>query len=256
MNIYASDLDQTLIYSRKWIKGLENEVSIIEEKDGEIISYIHNNAKEELIELSNKNIFIPVTTRTLEQYNRIDFSFLCVKYAITTNGGYILENGKVNKEWQNKINSELSKYPSIKDMKKKLKKLLKLDSVKKFRIADEMFFYIVVDEEMFEHELIKEYKKEFENNNWTIVDQGKKIYFMPKVLSKGNALKFLKERLGSKYVVSSGDSILDLSLKEVSNDFLIPGHSKIDTLSKIDEKGISSGYKLIFIANNILNCVD
>jgi hypothetical protein len=54
-------------------------------KDDKIISYILSDTLENLKSLMDKVIFIPATTRTMEQYRRIKiFRDIVPKYAVVT----------------------------------------------------------------------------------------------------------------------------------------------------------------------------
>jgi len=72
LKIFACDLDQTLIYSSKFIFNLslaeKEKIRIIEAKDGIAISYISVDCIAKIQEIMENNIFIPATTRTIEQY--------------------------------------------------------------------------------------------------------------------------------------------------------------------------------------------
>ncbi|MDP4181327.1 MAG: HAD family hydrolase, partial [Bacillota bacterium] len=144
--IFVSDLDQTLIFSKKHIgEGLEDKVLPIEMKNEEIISYIHKEVLEKLRNLNDKLIFIPATTRTLEQYNRVQAfkEYLSPKYAIVNHGGSILVNGELDLKWQNHISDIVSKQCAtlnyIKEMFKN--KLYNEEWVIDIRQVEDLFLY-------------------------------------------------------------------------------------------------------------------
>lgn len=98
--IYASDLDRTLIYSLSAIGVPEDTPGLVpaEVVDGRTVSYISQQALATLKELAAKIVFMPVTTRTIAQYRRINLfqETVIPDYAITSNGGNILVNGVVD----------------------------------------------------------------------------------------------------------------------------------------------------------------
>lgn len=74
MRMFASDLDRTLIYSNKALAdfGQSGEDLIgVERKDGREIAFMTQEARSLLKEISAQMLFVPVTTRTYEQYKRI-----------------------------------------------------------------------------------------------------------------------------------------------------------------------------------------
>ena len=73
--VVFSDLDRSIIYSNKFIGNLDKKtyecIEFIDEKE---ISYISFKTIELIKELTKNNLFIPTTTRTIEQFQRINFS--------------------------------------------------------------------------------------------------------------------------------------------------------------------------------------
>jgi len=244
VKVFASDLDQTLIYSNRWIKGKEDIVKCIEIYEEKPLSFMLLDEIKELKKIDEKHNFIPVTTRTKVQYERIKLP-ITPKYAVVANGATILIDGEVDKTWESRIASGLEKSMSTHDMKEKLVELLKLDGVQKLRDADGLFLYMITDVDVFDRSILKEYENFVESGLWSIHDQGKKVYFVPKVITKGAALNYLKEMNSYKYIVSAGDSDLDESMKSVSDHFIAPGHSKFEANYKCDSKGIDSGLEIV-----------
>ena len=49
--------------------------------------------------VNDKVVFVPATTRTVEQYGRIDLGIGNIEYALVCNGGVLLVNGKEDEAW-------------------------------------------------------------------------------------------------------------------------------------------------------------
>ena len=124
MKVFASDLDQTLIYSNRWIEGKEDIVKCIEIYEEKPLSFMLLDEIEELKEIDKKHNFIPVTTRTRVQYERIKLP-VTPRYAVVANGATILIDGEVDKTWESIITAGLNKSMSTSEMKEKLEELLK-----------------------------------------------------------------------------------------------------------------------------------
>ena len=105
--ILFSDLDRTIIHSSKFLKESINPEIVEFNKDKKPISYMEKEALLLLNELSNNLLFIPVTTRSLEQYKRIDLKITPLYY-ITSNGGIILKNNKRLKSLDDFIKNNMS----------------------------------------------------------------------------------------------------------------------------------------------------
>ncbi|MGB3368477.1 MAG: HAD family hydrolase [Acidaminobacteraceae bacterium] len=244
MKVFASDLDQTLIYSNKWIDGKEDIVKCIEIFEEKPLSFMLLDEIKKLIEIDKKYNFIPVTTRTKVQYERIKLP-VNPKYAVVANGATILIDGEIDKTWESIITVGLEKSMSTHDMKGKLEELLNLDGVEKLRDADGLFLYMITDVEKFDNSILRDYRNFVESGLWSIHDQGKKVYFVPKIITKGAALNYLKEMNSYDYIVSAGDSGLDESMKIASDHFIAPGHSKFEASYKCDSKGIDCGLEIV-----------
>ena len=79
---------------------------------------------------------------------------------------------------------------------------------------------------------------------WTRYSQGRKIYFIPDVLTKRNALVYLMEKEDIDKSIVSGDSLLDLSMLEVASQGMIPIHGDLVELLNNEIK------KRMFITKN------
>lgn len=98
MILFFADMDNTLIYSYKRDIGSDKiGVEFYPEKN-QMISYMTKTSWKLLQKVAHKLLFIPTTTRTIEQYQRINLGFVPL-YALVCNGGILLENGQENMRW-------------------------------------------------------------------------------------------------------------------------------------------------------------
>ena len=222
--IYFSDLDRTLIYSSKFLKDKNNKICI-EYIDGKEINYISKKTINLLKKLQEKRLLIPTTTRSREQFERIDFDKFGIyfEYSIVCNGGIILHNGKPLKEYDNYLKDELKKCGNINELYNDFKKKYeKYSEISKIRLVHNFFFYIVVDEEKFNDEILIDFRKELDCKNWNVFRSGRKIYFLPKVLNKETAIKFLMKYLKEDKLSALGDSKMDLNMLLLAEKVYIP----------------------------------
>ena len=94
---FHTDLDNTILYSYKHDIGPYK--SCVEIYQGRQVSYITDNTCTLLQQLKEKISIVPTTTRTIEQYNRIDLSVFSPRYALVCNGGVLLIDGREDTEW-------------------------------------------------------------------------------------------------------------------------------------------------------------
>ncbi|MCC5804359.1 HAD family hydrolase [Rossellomorea vietnamensis] len=253
MNAFASDLDRTLIFSQRMLAayGSDGNEECIELLDGKPISYISPKTKEGLKEIHEDMCFIPVTTRTIEQYKRIQLfqEDIVPEYAITSNGGTILKRGEVLKEWTLHVEGMLRNSTPLEEMMKKVTALDDTKWIKKIKPGDGVFFYIILHTDRFSSERFSELKKLSDHVGWQMSLQGRKLYFIPKVLTKWTALRYLREELGLKDICTAGDSILDLELITNGTYGIAPLHGevleKFPSLHQTKEAGIKASEEIV-----------
>lgn len=248
MNVFASDLDQTLIYSSKWLQD-GCDARLIETIEERPVSYILESTIKVLDQIMTSHAFIPVTTRTEAQYRRINHG-LDVDYAIVLNGGKVLINGEIDQEWASQVSKALMQGMTYDDAFSKLKPLVDVKGVEKLRDAEGVFLYLIVNEE-FDRTVLENYRHALDD--WQMNDQGRKIYFVPNAVQKGKALRYVLNKIHAHKVVAAGDSLLDLSMRPECDVFIAPEHGKIDSDIPLTCKGILNGYHIAEHALRILN---
>lgn len=229
--IFASDLDQTLIYSER-SKGdisLEDMVPV-ELYEGRYISYMTKLAMEKMEELQQLVEFVPVTTRIPAQYNRI-FKIreqFRPRYAIVSNGGTVLMNDQTDQEWnevvRESVKSHCAEHTEIIDL---FNKIAESHWVKSSTLCDDLFYSIVVERDQLPLESLDELRLQIANLGWSYSLQGRKIYLVPEKVSKGAAIAYVNEKLGSRYIYAAGDSLLDESLLLAADYAISPSHGEL-----------------------------
>lgn len=245
--IFATDLDNTMIFSHRRVVGLEKQLYCVEYYNGKPITYMTYSAIKMLKILISKMLVIPVTTRSISQFKRIEF-FSTTEYAIVDNGGVILHNGKKDSTWDNYINTILQKY-NLKETYEVFCSLPGLQSSPK--IVDEKFVFAKSDD----IDLCRKYLDcKLDTKIWQISYQGKKVYAIPIEITKGSALKYICESLiyDNQLIISAGDSNLDLSMLYYSNYSIIPRDCSLSNFN--NNKFFKTGVG-IYCADNILNLV-
>ncbi|MCM3766660.1 HAD family hydrolase [Neobacillus niacini] len=235
--IFASDLDRTIVYSERAILELgENEtirLKPVEQKDGRWVSYMPEGAYNALREVAQSGLFIPVTTRITEQFNRfvIFEDRECFPYAITANGAVILYKGEQLNDWTELI-AEKMKRESV--SQEELLSILERNEIQitgQLKQAGGYFFYYIleslplVNDRTYLQELVF-------RSGWRMSLQGRKLYFIPKAVSKGMALEFISNREGMKMIAGAGDSILDWDFLQHCQHRFVPNHGELANLSE------------------------
>ena len=199
--LFASDLDNTLIHSYKYRRA---DDICVEHYEGREQSFMSPRTLESLKKFSERNLFIPVTTRSIAQYRRIfwaeDFK---PRYAVVTNGAYFLD-GERQEDF---LRGVVTPYQD------ELKRQLAAADEKFFtiaRIVDESFLFLKCRDDIDADKLAF-------HTNLTVEHTGKKIYLFPPELNKGAALKLLIKRFSPEMVFSAGDSSIDLPMLQLAD---------------------------------------
>ena len=204
--IIFSDIDGTLIYSAKRRKVGD---IVIEYKDGEPISCITARQAEIFPRLSD---VIPVTTRSIEQYKRIEFAKFgfSPKYALCDNGGTLLVDGEVNAEWA-KWSGDI--YRECETEMSRFRELLERDPNRSFeiRLVDGLFLFTKSSRPSATLDFLGcgELCECFAT--------GEKVYVVPRKLGKGAAVKRFARLYGIAEFAAAGDSLMDLSMLNSAN---------------------------------------
>ncbi|MCA0758183.1 HAD hydrolase family protein [Paenibacillus sp. N4] len=229
--IFASDLDQTLIYSVRSKGDISLEEMVpVELHEGRHISYMTKPALDKLRLVAGTMHFVPVTTRIPRQFNRI-FGIteqLRPEYAIVSNGGTVMAGGQIDREWQQFVREAVSSHCAENtEIAELFAKIASDHWVKSSDLCDDLFYSIVVERDRLPLEALEELKKQLAALGWSYSLQGRKIYLVPEKVSKGAAIQYVKEKLASTYVYAAGDSLLDESLLLAADYAIAPVHGEL-----------------------------
>lgn len=208
MVYFCSDLDNTLIYSYRHHIG---EDKILVEAMGEKeLSYMTRECHQLLGQIANTKKLIPVTTRSLKQYQRIQFgSHISVPYALVANGGILLENGKINDSWLQET-KKIVAYAE-KELNKGQEILMSDPRVCfEVRMVDDLFVYTKSEKP---EETINLLKEKLDTDTVYIDNNGNKVYIFPALLNKGDSVKRFRQYIGEEHtILAAGDSLFDIPM--------------------------------------------
>lgn len=217
MVLFVSDLDNTLIYSYK--REIGKQRICVELYEGREISFMTENSYRLLKKIREQVCFIPITTRSIEQYQRIFFgrgSFS--DYALVCNGGILLVKNEIEKKW---YEDSLKMIACCQEELEKGKRLLERDRFRKFEIRKISDLFLFTKSSKPDDTVIY-LKKELEEKLVDVCRNGEKIYIVPKSLNKGVALERIKEKIKADYVMAAGDSEFDVPMLKKADVCFIP----------------------------------
>lgn len=256
--LVASDLDRTLIYSAAALAltmpdARAPRLLCVEVHEGRPLSYMTETAAGLLTGLGDTAVFVPTTTRTRKQYQRINLPGPAPAYAICANGGHILVDGATDHAWHARVTARLAdECAPLDEVREYMAATSDPSWVRKHRVAEDLFVYLVVERELLPEDWVKELAVWAENRGWTVSLQGRKIYAVPKPLTKSAAVREVARRTGSELTLAAGDSLLDADLLLAADRGWRPGHGELaDTewtapgITALPERGVTAGERIL-----------
>ncbi len=234
--MFASDLDQTLIYSYRSFTNEYADQSIrpVEWLDDRYISYMTQNSLTKLKEISEGLLFVPVTTRTKLQYLRINFLEydISYQYAVTSNGGTIFNKGVEDQDWRHQVLEGRNHCLAAEDLINKFNEIRHPSWVIKEsgKLADDLFFYCLIEREKIPLGELAAFKLWARENNWELSVQGRKLYLVPINVNKKAAIQYIQEKEGINQVLAAGDSLLDFDMLKAADFAIAPAHGELYSL--------------------------
>ena len=230
--LVATDLDRTLIYSMAAIEsttiGAVPPLVCVELYDGKPLSYMTTEAAR-LLELVRRNaLLVPTTTRTLTQFGRVTLPGGATPYAITSNGGHIVVDGVVDEQWRRSVQERIAgEGAALGDIVAGLDVLAAGDWVLNRRTADDLFCYLIVDLARLPAGFLSLWKSWCAERGWVVSMQGRKIYALPRGLTKEAALAEVMRRAGAERLLAAGDGALDAGFLALADAAIRPPHGEL-----------------------------
>ncbi|RDG38955.1 HAD family hydrolase [Streptomyces corynorhini] len=231
--LVASDLDRTLIYSAAALRLAVADAEAprllcVEVYEGRPLSYLTETAAALLDRLARTTVFVPTTTRTREQYGRIHLPGPAPRFAICANGGHLLVDGESDLDWRRTVAARLAdECAPLAEVRDHLLTAADPAWLLKERIAEDLFAYLVVDRALLPADWVTELAGWAGERGWTVSLQGRKIYAVPRPLTKSAAMREVARRTGATRTLAAGDSLLDADLLLAADRGWRPGHGEL-----------------------------
>lgn len=216
MIVLYTDLDNTLIYSYKHDIGREKRVA--ERYQGRDVSFLTERTCALLRAVKKEMLVVPVSTRSVEQYERVDLCAGPFPYALACNGGILLKDGKKDEAWY-ADSLELAKT-SEGEMRAAMD-FLKRDARRKLdvRWIENLFVFTKCDDP---DGVVKDLKSRLNVRRADVFCHGEKVYVVPSGLNKGMAALRFQKRVPADYVIAAGDSAFDAPMLKEADAGLAP----------------------------------
>lgn len=256
-DVFASDLDRTMIYSLRssGLKDTYPVLTVAEFHKEKPLSYVTDFSYRMLDCLGGGGVtFVPATTRSMAQYRRVFLPPVAGSaFAVTSNGGRILVDGIEDADWTTYIKEHLEASSiHLDEVRKALDEEFSRPWIHNTTFADELFLVLHVDAANTPKAFVDDLTSWLAERGWKTSLQGSKLYCIPAILTKGAAVKEVCERLNSSGLYAAGDSLLDKTLLSMADTAYRPAHGELeaadyrqDNLTVTDTVGIAAGQEIL-----------
>ncbi|WP_372512187.1 sucrose-6-phosphate hydrolase [Frankia umida] len=200
----------------------------VERYNGAPQSYATARELELLAELDRVAVVVPVTTRTLAQYRRVDLG-IRPRYAIAANGGHLLVDGEPDPAWAATVAADLTDCAPPATMLA-LAERFAAGWARTVRAADDLFVYVVAHDRLDIPDLAA-LTAQVEAGGWSVSQQGRKVYLVPTALTKQRAVDEVRRRTGTRVQLAAGDSVLDIPMLLAADAAVRPAHGELHELA-------------------------
>lgn len=216
MMIFHTDLDNTLIYSYK--REIGPCKKCVELYQGREVSFMTEYSYEKLREVNRNLCLVPTTTRSVEQYQRIDLGLGRLRYALAANGGVLLLDGQSDERWYRESLELAAKSSQELDLGYDV---LKKDEHRSFEIRKihELFLFTKSSDP---EQTVRRLRGSLDETKVDVFHNGIKVYVIPKEINKGTAVRRFQERFKTGPVIAAGDSEFDIPMLREADVALAP----------------------------------
>ena len=256
--LLASDLDRTLIYSAQafWLETADADapsIVVSELYQGVPISFMTRASESLLRNLRHRTTFVPVTTRTVAQYQRVQLPGSVPSFAVTSNGGVILADGIEDAAWSSTVRKRLATEAApIAEVAAMLSDPAAAAWITRVTNAENLFVYAIVERDALPIDWLHTLELECLALGWTVSVQGRKLYCVPHSVTKSEAVAEVRRRLAASTVLAAGDSLLDQRMLEDADAAFRPAHGELHDasftaahLTVTSARGILAGEELL-----------
>lgn len=225
------DLDRTVIYSAAALDLRVPDADAprllcVEVYRGVPLSFLTEDAVAAFTALRAVAEVVPTTTRTREQLARVHLPGPPARYAIAANGGHLLVDGEPDPAWAAAVRGRLAGGAPLVDVLAHLR-AVSGTFVLSLRTADDLFCYAVVDRAALPGGWVEELAAWCADRGWTVSLQGRKVYAVPRGLTKSAAAREVRARTGADLLLAAGDSLLDADLLAAADHAVRPAHGEL-----------------------------
>jgi hypothetical protein len=242
--LVACDLDSTLLYSTRSLALPDDDLLaprlvVTEVWRGAPLTYCTADALDLLTELDRVATVVPVTTRTRAQYARVRLldgsaptseTVPGPRYAVVANGGHLLVDGHPDEGWAARVRAALTECRPLPQVAEALRRATDGRRAGDLRLADELFVSVAVDRQALPPQAVSDLRAWCADGGWRVSLQGRRLYCVPRPLTKVAAVDEVRRRTGATGLLAAGDALLDADLLESADVAVRPAHGELHDL--------------------------
>lgn len=205
MDVFFSDLDNTLIYSHR--HRLHEDKIPIEYLNGREQSFMARITWDTLVNLTRFTL-VPVSSRTEPQYFRlICMEELHPRYAIICNGGKLLIDGREDKLWTDETNQITAS--SEKSIKQAVGEIIKISPGSEVHSPERYMHYVSVE---LPERVRRDLSGKINTDEVDVRCDRRKVYLFSKGVNKGQAVRRFVARFDVENTIAAGDNEMDIAM--------------------------------------------
>lgn len=214
--LFASDLDNTLLFSHRHRQPGDRCVELL---NGAEQGFFTQETVDLLPQVVQRVQLLPVTTRSVEQYLRIQWpAGTAPRWALTANGAVLLRDGGLDRDWYEQSRQLIREYQG--ELHRILRSLSARPEPSTVRSVEEMYVYAACPDPAAAERCAGDWDP---GSPIRAVVSGRKVYFFPPGVDKGTALRRAAERFGPERIIAAGDSVIDVPMLRRADLALLPG---------------------------------
>ncbi len=189
--LVATDLDQTLIYSRAAVErhgGQVTEHVAVERYEGRDASWMTRRAAAAFEGLHEHAVVVPVTTRTPEQWQRIRLPGPPPRHVIAANGGVLLVDGRVDAAWTAGVATRVAQVAPLAEVRRHVDCTAGPSGRARCGRRATCSATRCCDRDLVPVEFIARTSAWAAQRGWRVSLQGRKLYWVPAPLTKSAAV--------------------------------------------------------------------
>jgi hypothetical protein len=226
-----ADIDHTLAF-----EGVVDDNHIMAIPNADSLMVMTRTGHKLIIELIEDHWFIPTTARSFEEYNQSVFAGMC-KVSITDNGGQVNINGKPCDIYKALLQDKIDSLPTGFELENVGEIVAKLFTGFSFTHSFDygMYWAFRFDPQSFCRESIENLIKGFLPEDYTYGFYKTTFYVNPVAITKVEAVKFVRDYLGIRYVFAMGDSDTDTKMLKYAHCGLVSPYGDIVRHNLLDQ---------------------